>query len=52
MSPDERKVSKELLTEAYNKNQTEAPAGFLYKVRGPPHAMKIVKIYRASSLAH
>ena len=24
----------------------ENPTDFLYKVRGPPHAMKIVKIYK------
>lgn len=46
LSPDERLKSKALLAEAYNKNQTENPTNFLYKVRGPPHAMKIVKVYK------
>ena len=45
LAPDDRAVTKSLLTEAYEKNQTETPQGFLYKVRGPPHAPKIVKIY-------
>ena len=45
-SPDERQRSKELFAEAQAKNQAENPADFLYKVRGPPHALKIVKVYK------
>lgn len=46
LSPDERQQSKELFTEAQRKNDTEKPVDFLYKVRGPPHSLRIVKVYR------
>ena len=46
LSPDERAKSKQLLKKAYVMNQEEKPADFLYKVRGPPHAMRIVKIFK------
>ena len=46
LTPEERQKTKELLSKAYEKNQSEAPVGFLYKVRGPPHAIKIVKVYQ------
>ena len=45
LSPEEREKTKQLLAEAYAKNQTEEPVGFLYKVRGPPNAIRIVKVY-------
>ena len=45
LSPNERELTKSLLAEAYNKNQTENPNNFLYKVRGPPQAPRIVKVY-------
>ena len=41
LTVEERKITKDLLSEAYNKNQTESPVDFLYKVRGPPHALKV-----------
>lgn len=46
LAPDDRAMTKSLLAEAYQKNQTEKPDGFLYKVRGPPQAPRIVKIYK------
>ena len=46
LSPEQRKTTKKLLAEAYERNQTEAPVNFLYKVRGPPHALKIMKVYQ------
>lgn len=46
LSTEERQRSKELFSEARRRNETESPADFLYKVRGPPHAMKIVKVYK------
>ena len=46
LAPDDRILTKSLLAEAYQKNQTEKPNGFLYKVRGPPQAPQIVKIYQ------
>lgn len=46
LTPQERQKTKELLSKAYEKNQSEAPVDFLYKVRGPPHAIKIVKVYQ------
>ena len=46
LSPEQREATKKLLSEAYAKNQSEAPLNFLYKVRGPPHALKIVKVYQ------
>ena len=45
LTVEERKITKDLLSEAYNKNQTESPVDFLYKVRGPPHALKVVKVF-------
>ena len=45
LEKQEREVTKRLLKEAYNKNQAENPQNFLYRVRGPPYAQKIVKIY-------
>ena len=53
LSPDERELTKTLLAEAYNKNQSENPTNFLYKVRGPPQAPRVVKVYnRTSRTAH
>ena len=45
LAPDDLALTKSLLKQAYDKNQAEKPKGFLYKVRGPPQAPKIVKIY-------
>ena len=45
LTEDERKTTKKLLTEASNRNESEKPEGFLYRVRGPPYAQRIVKIY-------
>ena len=42
LSPEEREKTKQLLAEAYAKNQTEEPVGFLYKVRGPPNAIRML----------
>ena len=33
-----------MLKEAHRLNEEEKPVGFKYKVRGPPWAMKIVKV--------
>jgi len=45
LSPEERKTRKDLVLEAREKNENLLPeADFLYKVRGPPHAVKIVKV--------
>ena len=46
LNKDERATTSRLLTEAYEKNTNEKPSGFLYKVRGPPYALKIVKVYQ------
>ena len=48
LTEDDRKLTKQLLKEAYNKNQSENPQDSLYKVRGPPGAIKVVKVYRRS----
>ena len=45
LTVDDRNLTKQLLKEAYDKNQSEKPTDFLYKVRGPPGAIKIVKVY-------
>ena len=45
LTDEDRNLTKQLLTEAYNKNQSEKPDNFLYKVRGPPGAIKLVKVY-------
>ena len=45
MCEDDRLENKRLLEEAYNRNQKEKPTDFKYKVRGPPWALKIVKVF-------
>ena len=45
-SADESQYSKELFDEAQRKNDADPTADFLYKVRGPPHALRIVKVYK------
>ena len=45
MCEDDRLENKRLLEQAYNMNQQEKPTEYRYKVRGPPWAMKIVKIF-------
>jgi hypothetical protein len=40
----DREENRKLLQEAYKKNQEEKPTSFKYKVRGPPWAMKIIKV--------
>lgn len=45
MCNQDREENKRLLKYAYDKNNTEKPTGFRYKVRGPPWDMKVVKIY-------
>ena len=44
LAPDDRTLTKSLLKQAYDKNQSEKPQNFLYKVRGPPQAPRIVKM--------
>ena len=46
LTVEDRNLTKQLLKEAYDKNQSENPADFLYKVRGPPGAIKVVKVYK------
>ena len=45
LSPEERIQSQNLYNEAEKKNADESPSDFLYKVRGPPGAMRVVKVY-------
>lgn len=45
MSIDDRKQNKILLKQAYERNQTEQPTKYKYKVRGPPWNMRIEKVY-------
>ena len=45
LTDEDRSLTKQLLKEAYDKNQSEKPEAFLYKVRGPPGAIKVVKVY-------
>ena len=45
MSIEDRLTNKKLLEEAYQKNQSESPKDYKYKVRGPPWNMKIVKVF-------
>ena len=49
LSPDERELTKSLLAESYNKNESEKPDNFLYKVRGPPQAPRVVKVYHRTT---
>ena len=44
LSPSERNDLNTLLKKAKQQNEEEKPKDFLYKVRGPPVAFKIVKI--------
>ena len=45
MCEDDRLENKRLLKEAYILNQKEQPTDFKYKVRGPPWALRIVKVF-------
>ena len=45
LTPEDRMFTKTLLAEAHKKNEDEKPSDFLFKVRGPPGAIKIVKIF-------
>ena len=45
LTDEVRNLTKQLLKDAYSKNHSENPADFLYKVRGPPSAIKVVKVY-------
>ena len=45
MNEEERVENKKLLKEAYEMNINENNQNFKYKVRGPPWAMKIVKVF-------
>ena len=50
MSQEDRDRNKALLDEAYQLNQDLVkPSNFRYKVRGPPWAQKIVKVYQKNS---
>ena len=46
LSQEERDVIKKLVKEAEKKNEQEKPVNFLYRVRGSPGAMQIVKVYK------
>ena len=46
LSKEERETIKNLGKEADEKNSQEKPKDFLYRVRGSPGAMKIVKVYK------
>lgn len=46
LSQEDRLKRKTLLAQAQEKNNTEAPEAFLYRVRGPPHALRIVKVFK------
>ena len=43
---EERQITRDLVNKANEKNKEENPTDFLYKVRGSPGSMKIVKIYK------
>ena len=45
LTDEDQNLTKQLLKDAYSKNHSENPADFLYNVRGPPSAMKVVKVY-------
>ena len=51
MCEDDRLENKRLLKEAYSRNQKEQPTDFKYKVRGPPWALKIVKVFSKNGSA-
>ena len=44
LSPQERDHLNMLLKKAQEKNESENSPEFIYKVRGPPFALKIVKL--------
>ena len=46
MCLEDREENKKLLDQAYQKNITENPTKFRYKVRGPPWEQKIVKVHQ------
>ena len=45
MCEDDRLDNKRLQREAYSRNHKEQPTDFKYKVRGPPWALKIVRVF-------
>lgn len=45
LTDEDRTLTKQLLKDAHSKNESENPTDFLYKVRGPPGAIKVVKVY-------
>ena len=45
MNEEERTENKKLLKQAYEMNMKENNSNYKHKVRGPPWAMKIVKVY-------
>lgn len=45
MCMEDRQKNKELLKEAYEQNQKDPSAGFKWKVRVPPWAMRIQRIF-------
>ena len=45
MTEEDRAENKRLLDQAYQMNKEEKPTEYRYKVRGPPWAMKIIKVY-------
>ena len=50
MNQEDRDRNKALLDEAYKRSEAlEKPCNFRYKVRGPPWAQKIVKVYQKNS---
>ena len=45
MTEEDRAENKRLLDQAYQMNKEEKPTEYRYKVRGPPWAMKTIKVY-------
>ena len=52
MSEDDCLENNCLLKEAYNRNQKEQPIDFRYKVKGPPCALRIVKVFPKNRVAN
>ena len=47
LSQEQRDETKKLLKTAYDKNQEKTDQSFLWKVRGPPWNLKLVKVKKS-----
>ena len=47
MTPEERKLNRELYLEAKRQEEADSSGEWIYRVRGPPWGRKVVKLRKA-----